>query len=820
MHPSGYARLRLSKTPRSATLTRLVAPTRGWLVLEARQILTKTPFPLGILGFELRKYTVRLGACLLMACAAATAAPPPPRVAVVDLLRLLTDAGVDVLYSSDLVPATLDAPDTDPEGDPMSRVTAALAANQLALKRTGEHGYMVTRTAAAPAAAGLAPALAPEPSDPRTTLDEVSVFGSRYEFITAGEPSGFGEREIEQMPGAKTDAVRALRAAPGLATNLSARPYVRGALLDDVLVEYDGTAQAEPFHFRNFQSVMSLFNPSTVNRADVYTGGFPVQYGTRSGGVVDLVPRSVESGYEYSLGASLLSYDLETVGRTDDRAIDWLLVARTSSDDRVLQRQLSEMGEPAFQDVVGRLRWSVDAASAITLGWLILRDQVNFSSSDEQAVGRSKDFSTWLRWDWTPAPTVQSRTSVAVTDTERYNSGTLALPGLVDGSLQAERSFSQVSLRSDWSLAPTASLNWNFGGEFAHERTDLYFLRQETIADPIAAAFGRSPQANVSSRQSPESSTWGLYSSAHQRWHAIEAEVGVRVDAQSYRGFGVRSQLAPRINVRYDLAEGWRAYGSWGQFTQAQRVDEFRTEANQVTPDPASRAMHLIGGIAAEGADRINWRLEAYRHHWSTISPYFDNSLSPLSLLPQMEPDRVLVRPADADAAGIEISAQRSWDHGLSAWASGSLSKVTDDVNGREIPRSWDQEHAVNVGVAWTKQRTSVSAFVAWHSGWPRTPVTVVPATLAAPAYLAVAPRNSARWGSFFSADVRVSTALPFRSGELSIWLDATNLTNRSNYCCVDLSAVETSAAAPATTNEVWAPRVINVGFAWKVRRP
>jgi hypothetical protein len=776
-----------------------------------------------VLVFELRKHIAPLIALLFIA--AVTRAQPPARVAVVDLLRTFIATGVDVIYSSELVPSNLDAPDAFPQGDPTSRVVAALAANHLTLKRTGERSYVVTRAAPPPtpiAAPGATIAAAGAPAARQAALDEVSVFASRYEFTTGAEsePIGFDEREIEQMPGATTDPVRALRAAPGLATNLSARPYVRGALLDDVLIEYDGIALVEPFHFRSYQSVMSIFNPSTVNRADIFTGGFPVNYGTRSGGVIDLVSRSVDSGYEYGFGASLLSYDLETVGRSENHSIDWLLVARLSSDDSVLHRLLSEMGEPEFYDVVGHIRWSVDPTSAITLGWLILDDKVTFNSPEEHAVGRSTDLKSWLRWDWTPAATVQSHTSLAAANTERYNDGDLSVPGFADGSLRAERSFSDFSLRSDWTYMPSAALRWSFGGEFTRENADLLFLRNEVFAPPIAASFGRPLDASVNWAESPRSSTAGLYSSAHRRWKAFEAEVGARVDAQAYQGFGVRSQLTPRINLRYDITDGWHTYGSWGQFTQAQRVDEYRLEANQTTPDGANRAMHLIGGVAYENADAISWRAEGYRHHWATISPYFDNALGPISLLPQLQPDRVLVVPTDADAAGLEISAQRSFSHGVSAWGSYSLSRITDDMNGREIPRSWDQEHAANFGMAWTRRRISASFFLSWHSGWPQTPLTVVPATSTVPAYLAVGERNSARWGSYLSADLRVSTSLPLGPGNLSLWLDATNLTNRSNDCCVDLHPMMPPSSVPTIDYDVWSPRMVNVGFTWKVRRP
>ena len=132
------------------------------------------------------------------------AAPPPARVIVVDVLRALSAAGVNVLYSTDLVPGALDAPDALPDGNPMSRAVAALAANGLILRRTGESTYVVTqgRPTTRPSAA-KAPAAAP-----RAVLDEVSVFASRYEFTAgkAGEPVEYNDRQIEEMPGAKADS--------------------------------------------------------------------------------------------------------------------------------------------------------------------------------------------------------------------------------------------------------------------------------------------------------------------------------------------------------------------------------------------------------------------------------------------------------------------------------------------------------------------------------------------------------------------------------------------------------------------------------------
>jgi outer membrane receptor protein involved in Fe transport len=249
-----------------------------------------------------RLRTLRTSVTLFAVCASATAAPTPKTVA--EVLRILSATGVDVLYSSDLVQPDLAAPTTMHETDPMSQAVEVLAAHHLMLRSVGHQSYVVTR---APGAGSAVPGTRSAPHI--SELDEISVFASRYAFTESavGEPTALTQREIAETPGAQQDALRAIRAIPGITTNLSSRPYVRGARLDDVLVRFDGISLIDPFHFKNFQSLISAFDPAAVEQIDIYTGGFPVKYGTRSAGVIDLTPRSVQSGYENRVGLSRLS---------------------------------------------------------------------------------------------------------------------------------------------------------------------------------------------------------------------------------------------------------------------------------------------------------------------------------------------------------------------------------------------------------------------------------------------------------------------------------------------------------------------------------
>jgi hypothetical protein len=735
-----------------------------------------------------------------------------------DLLRALGATGVDVLYSSDLVPPDLGVPADLQGSDPLSRVMEALAAHHLMLRDVGPRRYLVTREP--PPRAALPTASVSRQSSPQEpVLDEVSVFASRYAFkgIAVGEPKSFTESDLRQTPGSEEDALRAIRAAPGLATNLSSRPYIRGAFLDDVLVQFDGIPLLDPFHFKNFQSLISAFDPAAVGRIDVYTGGFPAMYGTRSAGVFDLAPRSVESGNEQRVGASLLSYDFSSIGRAAHLPIEWLATVRHSANDIALKPLNSDVGEPSYVDALGRIRWQVDADSAWTLGWLLLDDRMGpvTGPTPEQAAAHDRDLYTWIASDWNPSGALHSRTSISVTNIERSRGGTLSLAGVANEQLAERHDSSVVDLRTAWSYAQSAQTTWNFGATAGLETAELAFDRQGFFTDAIGASFARPTDAALTSRQSLRASTQAFFAAYRRQWQALEVETGVRLDRQDYRSLGSHAQLSPRLNLRFDPAPDWHLYGSWGQFTQAQRVGEWRSEAGQTTPDPATRAEHLTAGVMLDSGNATHWRLEVYRNHWTSVSPYFDNSLDALVLLPELGPDRQLVTPRGAETAGIELSARHAFGPGFEASAAYALSRTTDDLNGRDVPRSWDQPHAISVDMAWRRDNFSTSLLVGWHSGWPLTPVSVVQGAPGLPAYFVVGARNSARWADYLSADLRISQTVPIAYGELTLWADATNVTDRTNDCCTAISP-EQPGGIPATTTKTWLSRIVNAGFVWR----
>jgi outer membrane receptor protein involved in Fe transport len=706
---------------------------------------------------------------------------------------------VDVIYSSELVPPGMAAPAARGGETPLQRAIQSLAANGLALRATGHNTYVVTR--AAP----------PTPVVSDAPMDEVSVYASRYA-IDGGlaEPRDMSPTDIERVPGSHDDAMRALHSLPGIASNASARPYIRGSLSEDVLVRYDGIPLLDPFHLKNFQSLISAIDPAGIERIEVFSGGFPVQYGTRSGGVIDITAPSYAEGHEFRASASLISAGVSSIGKSERWPVEWLGAIRHSVLDMIDPVEDS-LGKPEFSDTLGRLRW-VTEQGAWTVGWLLLDDRLELGQEDdeEQATARYRDEYVWLARDHKFNDSLRTRASLVITSAERGREGTLNNPGVATGSLDETRSFNGLDFANDWTWRRSDRSTYTFGAQLAATRADYRYTRHSEFSPEVAAAFSRGLVEDLAYTTRPEVVTYALYAANRRKWKHFEAELGIRLDAQHYEGGddSNHTQVSPRLNLRYDFADDWRLYGSVGRFTQAQHVEEWRVEEAQQTPDSAQVSIHSIVGLEYDTADGLRIGLEAYSKRWTTVVPYFDSQLDPLALLPDLAPDRIRLAPHGSEATGLELSVRKPITDSFTGWGTLAWSRVADDFPPRDVLRSWDQPLSVTAGLAWKGPSASVSALAGWHAGWPRTPVQYSP--------LQINSRNARRWSDFISLDLRGSWTWDFASGDLSAVLDVTNATNRRNECCLLLEM----DGAPALTSHVddWLPTIVNIGVTYRWR--
>jgi len=296
---------------------------------------------------------------------------------------------------------------------------------------------------------------------------------------------------------------------------------------------------------------------------------------------------------------------------------------------------------------------------------------------------------------------------------------------------------------------------------------------------------------------------------------SLSADAGLRWDGERYGTDFRGNQVSPRAGLQYRYSPATVLRASWGRLSQTQRPDELQVEDGDDVFHRAEFAMQTVVSLEHAFSPAMQVHVEAFDKRIEDPRPRFENLLDPLALLPEIEVDRVLIRPSSARDVGAEMSLRWQASAAWSAWANYSWSEATDVINGATVPRSWDQKHAAAAGVAWRESPWLWSSNVTWHTGWAHNRLY---ATSLDPPEFALAPLNVRRWPAYFSLDSRLTWAHPIPKGAVELFGEIVNATNHANPCCVDVQ-FEGDTARPLLqrTTSVWLPRFIIVGGTWKL---
>jgi hypothetical protein len=131
---------------------------------------------------------------------------------------------------------------------------------------------------------------------------------------SAREPPAPQSGEVEQMPHAPTIRTGQSSGCGAAGGDYSATFNVRGGEQGELLVLLDGARLYEPFHLKDFQSVFSIIDSETVGGVDLLTGGFPVEFGDRMSGVMDIAIAPPPGSLTTTVAAGTLNSRLLSAG--------------------------------------------------------------------------------------------------------------------------------------------------------------------------------------------------------------------------------------------------------------------------------------------------------------------------------------------------------------------------------------------------------------------------------------------------------------------------------------------------------------------------
>jgi hypothetical protein len=765
---------------------------------------------------RLRPSRVSLALALATFTAFAFAAPPYAGRPVQDLLQQLREHELTFIYNTDLVPADLLVTQEPQATSPLSIAAEVLAQHQLELMRISPGTYAIVRQR--PVAQRSDPDRAPLSGE---RLEEIVVSTSRYALATASADvhTLISQQDLGVLPQLGDETLRAVQRLPGAASNgLSGLASIRGGEPNETLILFDGLPLSEPFHLKNFFSPVSLLDSRIVSQMDVHSGGFGSRYGTRMSAVVDARSIRPQTPQYYELGASLFHTNALAARRFANNDGQWLISARRSNLDEIIEILQSDFGEPQYYDSFIRLEYDVSPETRVSTAYLGSRDHIEAkrTSRSEFTQAEYRNNYAWATIDHQWSPASSTRLIASFTDVTNNRNGRIDQPGSIVGEVDDDRFFHVAGLQIDGTYE-TGGLAHSWGVSArqlsANYEYDSTVRFEQDYPFPGSAAL----ESTRSTRLDPDGYEYAAYwSSRIQLAPKLTVEAGLRWDDETYTDADSETQLAPRASALYQLGHSQRLRVSWGRFFQSQQINEAQLESAPEYFSPAQRADQFVVSYEADLPSGAQLRVETYRKNYTRLRPRWENLFDSLVLVPEIKPDRVLVDPDHARTEGIEILLSRRAGVPWTWWFGYTWSQAKDVVDGREIWRSWDQRHAITAGIHWANERWDLTLADTYHTGWPTTPAHIEGSGLNA--QVVVGARNSTRFEDFNSVDLRINRRVRLDLGELDLFLEVTNLFNERNPCCMAISATRTMPDTLVLNREVdhWLGIVPSIGVLWR----
>ena len=629
----------------------------------------------------------------------------------------------------------------------------------------------------------------------RQFLAEIDVTASYA--IDRDEPistAALTTEEILRLPHFANDLMRAVAAVPGIASSeASAQFNLRGGLFRDTAIRIDGLEIFEPYHLRDFGGggIFSIIDPKVVGSLDLIPGGFPAEYGDKMAGVLDMTMSRPATDLGVRLGVSLAGVwgaGSGAFGDEDDSR--WQVSGRRGYLDLILalagedEEERSGSG-PQYWDLISKIEHPLSPSNLITASVLTSDDSLEEAEAETDDFGFPERESIdsnygnsylWLTHQGLLSSRLFVNSAVSAGRVDRDRRATEEVFGL-SANIRDVRRMDVFGIRQDWNAQVSDRHYFKWGAEARSYDVDYDYANDFAIEGTI----GSGSLTRFASGFSGEH--YSLYAADRFRLGpSLVLEVGGRYDRQTLTD---EDQVSPRVNLVYDLGRGGTLRTAWGHYYQSQRPNELQVEDGETSFFPAEKAETVLVGWERNFGS-LNLRLDAYNRDVGEPRPYYDNVFERTAPNPEATRDRIRVVPESAAARGIEAFLSRRGGRKLDWWGSYVWSEVTDRVGGRDVPRSYDQTHAVSLGGTYRlSPKWSLSSRFHYHTGWPTTSVSGRLATDSSGALAIEAvldPRNAQRLDDYHRLDVRASRFVELPGGRrLEIFIDMQNLYDRQN---------------------------------------
>lgn len=605
------------------------------------------------------------------------------------------------------------------------------------------------------------------------------------------------------------DPLRAVQDLPGVSSNndFDARFSLRGADFSRIGLYLDGVLLHEPFHTlegQNLSASGTAFNGDTVEEMELYEGAYPVRYGDRSAGVLDVETRDgsrTNTLIRAAASASNASVMAEGPLGKKKRG-SWLAAVRKSYLQYLLERTFpNNTFLFDLEDAQGRLAYDADSRNHLT--FYVLE---SYSSLDRSAVKSTLGVNSLLQagyhytlanlgWQYTPTSKLLIA-SHAAWMREKF------------GDTNPSNTPLSAGYYGEWVWNTTATWMWNSRGAL-----DAGFSIRRIRDEGYGQQFNSSVLSVLQNWNGTALLNGGY---VQQSWAALggrlRATGGVRWDHNSADGVTATS---PAASAAFGLTRSTHLQFGFGQYAQFPELSVLASPLGGRRMLPM-RSNQAIAAIEQRLGERTRIRVETYNRADRDLvyQPYFDpRILNGMVFVPPLHP--LFANSVRGYARGVEFMLQRSSANRFTGWVSYAFGRtgMRDGISGANFVSDWDQRHTINVyGGYRVRPSVNLSVRSSWGSGFP---IPGFLRTVAGSYYLATVS-DGQRLGAYNRTDLRINKAWTRAQWKLTLYGEIVNLTDRTNYLFESLNSYNKTTGQAYVTVDKMFPILPSAGLVFE----
>jgi hypothetical protein len=702
----------------------------------------------------------------------ATSAPRPPAAAPSGSIRgLVVDARSAATLAGVLVRIPRSGAETVSDADGHFELNAvAPGAHRLYVSLIG---YVLAEpevTVPAGAALDLTVTLS---EGAATYTEEITVVGDAFRGPSVEVPAAMAlnSADLRELRGVLTDdPFRAVQALPGVISgnDLRSEFAIRGSDPAHVGLSIEGITTDWPVHAVHGDwsgGSVGLVNADVVDGITLLAGAYPLEQPARSGGLLDITLREgSRARTQAHASLTMTSASLITEGPIGQAARgSWLVSARQSYVQWILERTGADGTRFAFGDVAGKLAWDVTPRQQVRVaavaGHSLL--ELDRADPDPNLITRGSATASFVSGAWQSSigagATVVQRAALL---TERFANDGPTMRDLSAGSR------TDVVYRADAAVPVGGSVSARFGGEIRHETSDASFTRFIGFAD--------GPRTERVELVDGSRNVLSAYARLSVPLHAR-----VRLDTGALVTRAADVTAAPQAAATGSFG-AWTIRGAAGLYRQPAALEQ--TASTFGRGGLASEwSRHLDFSVERRLGGTMRVQLAGYRRDDRNALRLAGDEfrvVGPAIVTPSLSP--AWGNTLGAHAWGVEILAQRRAAAGLSGWMGYAWSRTrsSDSASGERFAADYDQPHAFNAFAQYRLSTvTAVSGKLRIGDG---TPVIGYLTGTLDDAFVG-SDRNRLRLPLYARLDLRVNHAFNMESRRLTLFAEVVNVFGRRN---------------------------------------